>query len=477
MSHAQLRVWPALAGVTISPEIYGHQMEMVGRSVYDGIWAGRSSGSANEDGLRLDVLALFKHLRVPLLKWPGDAFADYYHWNDGVGTGGKRPHRVNVPWQQIEPNTFGTHEFAGLCEKLECRPWVNGNGHTGSLDELLSWLEYSTFGGDTARTAERCHNGSPEPFDLPLWGMSRCTDWELTGFSALNPDVELFVPLGEAWECAPVYPVKGTNTEDRGIAGLSISHYFRLGSGAAFGKEGYYHTWHALQVFERKLKRLMADLYRHYGEQSPAIALGSWGVWHDEADAENGLEQPNTLRDALLAASVYHVLNQQAGHVARAAMAQAVNALQCLAKTEGPAMFLTPTYHVLDMMRGHRGARLVTHRLESPQILLDKMAPAKRGRIPSLQVSTSRQGKRLCITVVNRSYTESIPLQVEIREGDITSLSGRLLHADSASAENSFESPKRVSPERIELTADGNTFHDTLPPHAFAAYSVMLGKG
>ncbi len=476
MKHAQLRVWPALGGPTISPEIYGYQMEMVGRSVYDGIWAGRSSGNANEDGLRLDVLALFKHLRVPVLKWPGDHFADYYHWGDGVGTGGNRPHRINVPWQQIEPNTFGTHEFAGLCDKLECRPWVNTNGLTGTLDEALSWVEYGTFGGDTERTAARCHNGSPEPFDLPLWGMSRCTDWNLEGLPALNPEIDLIVPLNEAWEPERVYPVKRYHAQGLGIAGLSVSHYFRLGSGATFGKEGYYQTWGALQGFERKLKRLIAELYRYYGEQAPAIALGSWGVWHDEADAENGLEQPNTLRDALLAASVYQVLNQHAGHVSMAAMAQAINALQCLAKTEGPAMFLTPTYHVLDMMRCHRGSRLLTHRLESPQLAHEK-AGGKAGRIPALQVSASRQGKRLCITVVNRSYTETIPLQVEIREGDIASLSGRLLHADSASAENSFESPKRVSPERIELTADGNTFHDTLPPHAFASYSIMLGQG
>ncbi len=477
MNHAQLRVWPALTGPTISPELYGHQMEMVGRSVYDGIWAGRSSGNANEDGLRLDVLALFKHLRVPLLKWPGDHFSDYYHWADGVGTGGNRPHRVNVPWQQIEPNTFGTHEFAGLCEKLACRPWVNGNGLTGSLDEMLSWIEYGTFGGDTQRTAERCHHGSPEPFDFPLWGMSRSTDWNLEGLSAMNPDIEVLVPLDETWNSARTYPVRGAHSKGMGIAGVSVSHYFRLGSGAAFGKAGYHQTWTALQTFERKLKRLIADLYRHYGERSPSIALGSWGVWHDEADAENGLEQPNTLRDALLAASVYHLLNQHAGHVAKAAMAQAVNALQCLAKTEGPAMFLTPTYHVLDMMRGHRGARLLTHRLESPHQLLDVGGDGTKGRMSTLQVCASRQGKRLCITAVNRNFTESVPLQVEIREGDIAALSGRLLHADSASAENSFETPKRVSPERIELTADGNTFHDTLPPHSLAAYSIMLGQG
>ncbi len=474
MSHARLGVWPSLAGAKIAPELYGHQMEMVGRSVYDGIWAGRASRDSNEDGIRLDVLALLKHLRVPMLKWPGDAFADFYHWRDGVGSGKARTQRVNIPWQQMEPNTFGLHEFMNLCQKLGCAPWVTCNGHTGTLDEALAWVEYATFGGETERTQERCHNGSPDPFEIPYWSASRGGQWGMESLATLNPDIKAI----DAFDAQPG-PKNAENTPktDAKAGLLSIRHFFTHGPGRDFGRDDYEAMCVGLCDFECDLRRCIAQLACQYGENRPAIALRAWGVWHPEATAENGLEQPNTLRDALLAASVYNLLNQHAAHVKMAALAQAVNALQCLAVTEGAKMYLTPTYHVADMMRPHRGARLLTHRLKTPDFEVASSSGAAPVTIPTLSVSASRAGKRVCITAVNRSYTEALPLSVEIHEAGIASLSGRLLHADAVSTENSFDRPKNVTPKRLKLTPDGNTFHDTLPPHSFAAYTVTLGQG
>jgi len=473
MSHAQLRLWPALAGPKIAPAIYGHQMEMAGRGIYDGIWAGRASRSANEDGIRLDVLALLKHLRVPLLKWPGDRYADYYHWRDGVGTGGERPHRMNVPWEEIDPNAFGLHEFMHLCEKLGCKPWVTCNGHTGSLDEALAWVEYATFGGDTDRTRERSHNGSPDPFQIPLWSTSRAGQWDAGSLKASNADIAVIAPPANDLPNA---------CADSGAEGpradmVSLRHFFRHGPGRGFGRDGYEDVFLGLLDFEAKLAHCIAGLNYRHGDRAPGIALREWGAWHDEATIENGLEQPNTLRDALLAASVYNVLNGHAARVKVAAMAHAVNTLQCLAVTQDSGMYLTPTCHVAEMMAPHRGGRLITQRLESPEIKLKGRAASTPAALPALSVSASRTGKRICITAVNRSYTDAIALAVEIREADIRTLAGRVLHADTAAAENSFENPKNVSPQRLQLTPDGNTFHDTLPPHSFASYAVTLGAG
>ncbi len=479
MSHAQLRVWPALAGSKISPTLYGHQLEMVGRSVYDGLWSGRASHSPNEDGIRLDMLALLKHLRVPLLKWPGDAFADYYHWQDGVGTGGNRPHRMNIPWQQIEPNNFGLHEFMNLCTKLECKPWVTCNGATGTLEEALALVEYATFGGETNRTRARGDDGSLDPYEIPFWSASRGGGWDINALTALDSEINVVQPMeaalgrsnsGGGFAC-PDVALKSPKI-------LSFRHFFTHGPGRGFGKEAYDDMCVGLQDFGALLRRYIAQLSVLYGDRVPAISLQEWGMWHPEATAESGLEQPNTLRDALLAASVYNLLHQHAAHVKVAVLAQAVNALQCLAVTEGTAMYLTPNYHVVEMMRPHRGGRLLTHRLESPDMEARAMAAgSKKVSMPALSVSASRAGKRVCISVVNRSYSEPVSLSVEMREGDIASLSGQLLHADAVSAENSFENPRNVIPSRLNVTPDGNTFHDTLPPHSFAVYTVALGQG
>jgi alpha-N-arabinofuranosidase len=208
-------------------------------------------------------------------------------------------------------------------------------------------------------------------------------------------------------------------------------------------------------------------------DMPPTVALTQWGVRHPEATAESGLDQPCTLRDAILTAGFLHCFNAHADRIRMAAMAQAVNSLLCLVKTRDAEMFLTPAYHVVDMMQPHKGARLLFNELESPTMSLPA-SPDGPSSIPALSVSTSRLKKRLCITVANQSYSEEIPLSVEVREAGIVSVAGRMLSAPAATAENSFASPKVVAPVRLNLTADGSTFHHVLPPHSFAVFTLAL---
>lgn len=467
MSGARLRIWPAITRATIAPEIYGHQIEMVGECVYEGIWTGRASRLSNEDGLRSDVLALLKHLRVPLLKWPGEAFASYYHWRDGIGTGKAREQRVNVPGQAVEPNTFGTHEFLLLCEKLGCKPWLTCNSGTGTCDEALAWLEYCTFGGDTSLTRERTHNGRPEPFEVPYW--SHSSPETSSRLRALNGDISDITSLNLI--------SNGTNRQIRTNEQpkfFAIGRFLTTQAGREFGDRSYRASFYELHVFERDLLRYLAVIDSQFPGIKTKVVLSQWGVRHPEATPENGMEQPSTLRDALLAGSVLNLLNEQAARVGMACLAEAVNALHCLVCTQGRDMFLTPTYHIFDMMLPHRGARLLYRELESPKMALPKDRSTDPRSMPALNASVSRTKKRLCITVTNQSYNEAIPLSVEMREAEIGGLTGRVLTAPSATAENSVESPKTVAPARLDVTPDGNTFHYVLPPHSFTAFVVTL---
>jgi alpha-L-arabinofuranosidase len=478
MSLARLSIWPALTGARIAPEIYGHQMEMVGRSVYDGIWVDRAARVPNEDGVRLDVLALLKHLRVPLLKWPGEDFANYYHWRDGVGTGGTRPRRVNVPWQQTEPNSFGLHEFMEVCEKLGCKPWLTCNGRTGTLNDAMGLAEYATFGGETERTRERACNGHPAPYEIPFWSLSGGGPLDGQALSSLSPEsraIESAIGDEERHTNEKYHKPTINNPSTPSIT--SFSHYFESENEMGGGLAAYEAACAGLNGFEAELSGVIGRLAYLYPRTTPAVALSGWGVWHAEATAESGLEQARTLLDGLTAASVYHLLNANAQHVKMATLSHAVNALHCLAVTEGADAHLTPTYHVVDMMRTHRGGRLLTQRLETPDFEISAPSTGRAEVFPALSTSASRTGKRVCLTVANRSYTEEIPIAVEIREAGISSLSGRLLHADAVTAENSFDRPKNVAPKRLKLTPDGNTFHDKLPPHSFASYSISLGQG
>lgn len=159
-------------GAVISRNLYGQFSEHLGRCIYEGLWVGDSSPIPNTRGLRNDVIAALKRLRVPVLRWPGGCFADEYHWKDGVGPRAERPTMINTHWGKVtENNHFGTHEFLDLCEQLGCEPYICGNVGSGSVQELQQWVEYVTFDGVSPMADWRKKNGHDHPWKLTYLGI------------------------------------------------------------------------------------------------------------------------------------------------------------------------------------------------------------------------------------------------------------------------------------------------------------------
>ncbi|MFL7809678.1 MAG: alpha-N-arabinofuranosidase, partial [Anaerolineae bacterium] len=157
---------------TISPHIYGHFAEHLGRCIYEGVWVGEDSPIPNTGGLRLDVVEALKRLKPPVIRWPGGCFADDYHWQDGVGPREERPRRVNIHWGEvIETNAFGTQEFVRFCRMVGAEPYICGNVGSGTVRELREWVEYCNFPGDSTLARQRAADGSPEPLDVNYWGV------------------------------------------------------------------------------------------------------------------------------------------------------------------------------------------------------------------------------------------------------------------------------------------------------------------
>lgn len=94
----------------INKNIYGQFSEHLGGGIYDGIWVGEQSTIPNTNGIRNDVVAALRTIKVPVLRWPGGCFADEYRWKDGIGPREGRPAMVNTNWGGVtENNSFGTH--------------------------------------------------------------------------------------------------------------------------------------------------------------------------------------------------------------------------------------------------------------------------------------------------------------------------------------------------------------------------------
>ena len=142
LTQARWHIWTDRPRATISPNLYGHFAEHLGRCIYEGIWVGTDSSITNENGLRSDTIAALRALPTPVLRWPGGCFADDYHWEDGIGPRERRPRRRNRWWSGEDSNHFGTDEFIDFCRRIGARPYLCVNVGSGSPTEAANWLEY-----------------------------------------------------------------------------------------------------------------------------------------------------------------------------------------------------------------------------------------------------------------------------------------------------------------------------------------------
>src|SRR4051812_4196092 len=158
--------------VKISRNIYGHFAEHLGHCIYDGFYVGENSKIPNTNGVRNDIIAALRKLKVPVLRWPGGCFADTYHWKDGIGPKDKRPTMVNKWWGGVtEDNSFGTHNFLDMCREIGAQPYLSGNVGSGTVQELSDWVQYVNFDGVSPMSNLRKTNGAQAPWNVRYWGI------------------------------------------------------------------------------------------------------------------------------------------------------------------------------------------------------------------------------------------------------------------------------------------------------------------
>jgi alpha-L-arabinofuranosidase len=125
----------------IDRRIYGQFAEHLGHGIYGGLWVGEDSPIPNTRGLRKDVVAALRNLKVPVVRWPGGCFADEYHWRAGIGPREQRPVSVNTNWGNVtDSNAFGTHEFMDLMEQIGSEAYVSVNVGSGTPQTVESVL-------------------------------------------------------------------------------------------------------------------------------------------------------------------------------------------------------------------------------------------------------------------------------------------------------------------------------------------------
>ena len=458
-----LRLCVDRPGSCINRNIYGHFAEHLGRCIYEGIWVGEDSDIPNTRGIRKDVVAALKYLNIPVLRWPGGCFADEYHWRDGIGPRTQRPRMINTHWGGVvENNHFGTHEFMDLCQQIGAEPYICGNVGSGTVEEMMNWVEYITSDADTPMANLRRHNGRTIPWKLPYFGVGN-ENWGCGGNMRPEYYADNFRRYGtfvknysgnrvQRVACgANGADIHWTETLMRSAAsqmnGLSL-HWYAIptanwtlkGSATEFGEE----EWHSTLVQTLRMDELISQhsavMDKYDSERRVGLIVDEWGTWYDVEPGTNAgfLYQQNTLRDALAAAINLNIFNNHSERVRMANIAQAVNVLQAVILTDKDRIRLTPTYHVFEMYKVHQGARSVPIELDSPEY------PFGKATLPMLHASASRDASnRIYLSIVNLNPGQMAHVSVT---PSFESIVGRVLSASDMNARNTFEDSGPVRP-------------------------------
>jgi alpha-N-arabinofuranosidase len=491
-------------GPVINKNVYSQFSEHLGSGIYGGIYVGEGSSIPNTHGMRNDVVAALKELKVPMVRWPGGCFADEYHWRDGIGPQDKRTIRINTNWGGVpDPNTFGTHEFFNFVELIGADAYVNANVGTGSPQEAAQWLEYMTGDQDTTLVKERKANGRDKPWKVSVYAMGNET-WGCGGnmrgqyYADLYNQYATFMKTtqnpkpvmlasGDRDGAATDFTTVLMQNRRAGLDAISMHYYTVFGpkwvnkdTALGFNETGWitilantlkmdgYIKKHdeIMTAFEKK-----AALSPDTPHNKIGLYIDEWGTWYKPEPGSNPgfLVQQNTIRDAIVAAANFNIFHKYADRVQMTSIAQTVNVLQAMILTDGPKMLRTPTYWAYDMYKPFQ---------EATSLPLDiKTGTYKYGKLSVPQVSASAARTKdgtIVIGLANLDPHNPVSISAVIAGAHAGHVTGEILTADAMDAHNTFERPDAVHPVAFDgAKIAGNKLVLTIPSKSVVVLSVQ----
>jgi alpha-L-arabinofuranosidase len=472
--------------VIINKNIYGHFAEHLGHCIYDGFYVGDTNKIIpNTDGVRNDVIAALRKMKIPALRWPGGCFADTYHWKDGVGPKDQRPEMVNKWWGGVtEDNSFGTHDFLNMCERLGADPYVSGNVGSGAVQELADWVQYVNFDGKSPMADWRRKNGRERPWNVKYWGIGN-EAWGCGGNMTAEYYANIYrqyATFMTGWSNSDkIFRVaSGANSSDyhwtevlmrdiphNMIEGIGLHHYSVIdwknkSSATDFTEQQYFATLKSALFMDELINKHSAIMDKYDPQKKLALVVDEWGGWYDVEPGTNPgfLYQQNTMRDAMIAGATLNIFNNHADRVRMANLAQTINVLQAVILTNKEKIVLTPTYHVMEMYKVHQDATLL------PIDITTEDYDLGNEKLPALSASASKDSAGLIhisITNINADKAESVSISIE--GAKFKNVSGRILTSAKLQDHNTFDDPEKIKPRAFtETSLKDNVISLRIPP-------------
>jgi alpha-N-arabinofuranosidase len=497
----QMSVDVSRAGAKIDRNLFGQFAEHLGHGVYEGIWVGPDSKIPNTRGIRNDVVAALKALKVPDVRWPGGCFADEYHWRKGIGP--QRTVTLNPNWGGvIESNTFGTHEFMDFLDQIGAEAYLSVNVGSGTPQESAEWLEYLTTAQPTTLAKERAANGHPAPYKVAFLGIGN-ESWDCGGnmtpdyylsqlkiysrfvrnFNPAQQDKQQMLKIavgpggGESrwteWTDA-IMKAYQSHTWSWDMNGLSMHSYTVVKWPPSYASVGFGETEYA-QILKSTLE--MNDLIAKHSaimdkydpQKKVALVVDEWGGWYAPLPGSTPgfLVQQNSLRDAILAALNLNIFAQHADRVRMANIAQMINVLQAMILTDKEKMVLTPTYYIYKMYVPFQDATFVPVTFDAGTYTHDGIS------LPRVDaIAAKDKAGKLWLAITNVDPNQSAELEVSLAGINAKSAAGETLTAPKVDSVNTFDAPNTVVPKPISAKAQDGKLTLELAPKSVTVIAV-----
>ena len=227
---------------------------------------------------------------------------------------------------------------------------------------------------------------------------------------------------------------------------------------------------------EERIVQTRAAMDAYDPERNVGLIVDEWGTWHPEAQNDSGLEQGNTMRDALVAALNLDIFVRHADVVIMANIAQTINVLQAMILTDGDKMITTPSYHVYDTYKHHQGGNSVRILIDCPQI--DFQTEQGTQSLSQVGGSASLKGNTLFLTLTNSHLKEEAEVDVSLlstENAKVKEASAQVLSSDDVHDHNTFEKPDSLTPT-VSANAGGDIQNGKilLPAHSISALTIEL---
>jgi alpha-N-arabinofuranosidase len=488
-------------GAKVDRNIFGQFAENLGHGLYEGIWVGPDSSIPNTRGIRNDVVAALKELKVPNVRWPGGCFADQYHWRKGVGPRDMRPATVNSAWGDvIDTNAFGTDEFMDFIQQIGSTPYVSVNVGSGTPQEAAEWLEYMTAAAPTALAKERAANGHPEAYEVGFLGIGN-ESWDCGGAMApdyyvslmkvysrfvlnMNPAqrsknqmLKIAVGPGTAdteWTEAVMKAWK-KHTWAWDINGVSL-HWYTVPNGwppstasEKFGIDDYVKGLKSTLFMDEFVRKQEAVMDEFDPEKKVTLSVDEWGAWHAPLSGSNPafLVQQNSVRDAILASLNLNIFARHADRVRMANIAQMINVLQAMILTDKEKMILTPTYYVFKMYVPFQDATFIPVAFDAGTYTHGSVTLPRVDAI----AAKSADGK-LLLEITNLDAENPTTIDVNVAGITAKSAKAETLTGVAVDSINTFESPNSVVPKPTAVKVQNGTLSLTVASRSVTVISI-----